>query len=636
MMKKLCEWLKEAYPLDVPMPVLKAQKCPAFKHANGSWTWDSFERFYAPHKHDIGVLLHDLCVVDVDSHDLVAALEQEFPALKNVPCERTSKGRHYFFERSALADKLGFFDGRSQVRRGIDFKTVCSNGTSGIIIVSPSEHKSWVRSPWEMTCVADAGGKLMPMPDDVLRAVATPTYCEVDAELAFSDGSTLAVRNSTSLAKWAFTSAFCGADALFTDVERIVMPPECDVASVRYVHDICESGRSDMLPPDGQKIARVADMLGVPNLRALFSMHVPYSHLRVALDLQEINPAWAQCFVRRSDSMVRLSDDATIVYSPLHTHDERWLLHSKLPLRNRTLPGQALLAKDLSALPDWIEALLLSHGNLALAGGAALSLACPDIEFGDYDLFLYGATEEQANAILTELTEHALIETWSQTGNAVTCFVKDDQTHPVQLVLRLHDTLEDVLSSFDLAPSKIAITKNAQGTLDVFVTESWIEAITRMAFWVDTDCWSAASTSRIFKYYIKGFDVFVPGLRRKALKHAVRMHARAPNGGIGSLFHVEWHVRHKSKHPDAALIRFCVSEYNYWGERFQSGYAERASWGARLYYIVRSGLAWFGVRPSKRDIRKFFPVQWQKDRLCHLRPAQHSEAFDMESYGHNS
>ena len=59
--------------------------------------------------------------------------------------ERTNRGFHYWFKRPAIADSLGYFDGAAQREPKIDFKSICSTGTSGVILVAPSPGKTWIR-----------------------------------------------------------------------------------------------------------------------------------------------------------------------------------------------------------------------------------------------------------------------------------------------------------------------------------------------------------------------------------------------------------------------------------------------------------------------------------------------------------
>jgi hypothetical protein len=137
-------------------------------YAASAWSWADFDAHVAAAAEpcDWAIALRDLCVVDVDDHSTAEALEARFPALRAAPCERTKRGKHYFFLRSALCEEGSFFDGCGKVTQGIDFKSVCSTGTSGIIVIAPSTDKSWERAPWETA--------LDPIPDDLLVYVARP------------------------------------------------------------------------------------------------------------------------------------------------------------------------------------------------------------------------------------------------------------------------------------------------------------------------------------------------------------------------------------------------------------------------------------------------------------------------------
>eukprot|EP00798_Chlamydomonas_sp_ICE-L_P000393 gene393-1789_t len=109
---------------DVLMPAI--QKRPMYKHKNMSWSWNRYNSFKNDNRSitDIAVLLKTLCVVDVDSEKMAIELEQTFPYLGYVPMERTAAGRHYWFMRSEMADRCGYYDGPCQTMKGIDFKSV--------------------------------------------------------------------------------------------------------------------------------------------------------------------------------------------------------------------------------------------------------------------------------------------------------------------------------------------------------------------------------------------------------------------------------------------------------------------------------------------------------------------------------
>ena len=169
MWEPVADWLISTYPEDILMPVKPGTKHPLFPHRNGEWTWSMFEKYMSGDTLcDIGILLRNICVLDVDSPDLVTELETRFPVLRTCPCEATSKGRHYFFSRSPLCIELEFMDQRSSVIPRVDFKTQCSTGTSGLLLVAPSSGKRWIRTPWAL------GDILAEIPNDLLQAVAVP------------------------------------------------------------------------------------------------------------------------------------------------------------------------------------------------------------------------------------------------------------------------------------------------------------------------------------------------------------------------------------------------------------------------------------------------------------------------------
>ena len=161
----LAAWLKVHAPRDVLMPTAApGEKRPRTAHADGSWTWARYgwlvhcrkvkarrrERRWGPRaprvhdpRPDVGILLRDLCVIDCDTPEAAAALEEVFPEeLAAAPCARTARGRHYYLRRSPLADSHGYFYGASQRVRGVDFKTRARSGVSGFVVAPPSTNKA--------------------------------------------------------------------------------------------------------------------------------------------------------------------------------------------------------------------------------------------------------------------------------------------------------------------------------------------------------------------------------------------------------------------------------------------------------------------------------------------------------------
>ena len=164
----------------VLMPLREGEKSPMFAHKGaGQWTAHKAAHFMAEHPtHQYwGLLLDRNVVLDADDADAVAWLEWlaedgTAPLLKRCPAQATRKGQHYFMLRSAEADEQGFYDGARQASGGknVDFKTLCSTGTRGALVVSPTPGKTWLpgRAPW------DSGVELLEAPVELLQLVATP------------------------------------------------------------------------------------------------------------------------------------------------------------------------------------------------------------------------------------------------------------------------------------------------------------------------------------------------------------------------------------------------------------------------------------------------------------------------------
>jgi len=177
------EFLRTRLFSDVLMPAI--DKKPKFQHKDNVWEWGDHDTFVSKHQNhmDAGVLLRQLCVVDVDNENLVKHLEEIFPILNHVPTEITRAGRHYWFLRSALAEEEEYYDGPAQRIPGVDFKSVAATGTSGFVVIAPSKGKKWIRPlayarilhPCDNTIehCKKLKNALVHIPDEILKYVAT-------------------------------------------------------------------------------------------------------------------------------------------------------------------------------------------------------------------------------------------------------------------------------------------------------------------------------------------------------------------------------------------------------------------------------------------------------------------------------
>eukprot|EP00798_Chlamydomonas_sp_ICE-L_P029908 gene29908-17979_t len=177
------EFLRTRLFSDVLMPAI--DKKPKFQHKDNVWEWGDHDTFVSKHKNhmDAGVLLRQLCVVDVDNEKLVKHLEEIFPILNHVPTKITRAGRHYWFLRSALAEEEEYYDGPAQRIPGVDFKSVAATGTSGFVVIAPSKGKKWIRPlsyarilhPCDNTIehCKKLKNALVHIPNEILKYVAT-------------------------------------------------------------------------------------------------------------------------------------------------------------------------------------------------------------------------------------------------------------------------------------------------------------------------------------------------------------------------------------------------------------------------------------------------------------------------------
>lgn len=643
--KTLEQWLKDSYASDVLIPVSVGQKNPAFRHANNAWSWTRFNETYRAKDHDVGVLLQNICVVDIDTVKLVHEFEKRFPVLSDVPCESTRKGRHYFFERSPLADREGYFDARSQVTPGVDFKTRCKTGNAGLIIVAPSTNKRWIRAPWNDVA---RGGKLVPIPDELLRAVARPQHKTATAVLEFADSEeTVCVTDNLHLARCDYMAPFFEEFADEEGSVTILFPSHIDSNDVFCVLDVLDGGVFPVMrSAEAESLVATADFMGVPMMKSFFSLTVPYSKLKLHMDLCSVDADWAKYAQR--DELVVLNPStmySLVSYTPL-PKDERWLLH-EYPATSIE-PGTSVLYDYpylYESLPHCVKWVLMEFpGVVVLAGSAALSQISPFVKSNkDFDLFVCTKDASVAHDVLAHMAATSGILKSSRTGCAFTYVVRTETGKQiiVQLVLKLFDSLEHLLvQRFDLPPCKVAIHHDLKNGFVITATQACLASLRHMAFWVHPSMWSVSTTSRVFKYYHKGFDVFVPGLIRDALRDCS---GKAEANGWKTMFHVEEGVRtccrDAAVRPGFADIYKCVSKYNYWGNLIDSGYAERHSWRRRVMRNIvdklfrNTFIRWTMWRPVFGR-SEHLQVVWERANEAGFmkRNANIHQAFDMEKY----
>lgn len=161
-LNKTFNFLKNHRENDLLMPT--QNKNPKYPHKNNSWNWN----LVIKHQDEFGntnnccILLKSIIVIDIDLASLIDKYEDMFPILKKCPQVATKKGRHYYFSRTSMCDFYKLYD-RSRCfgidNDEIDFKTICSTGTAGVVVIPPSINKKWIKPLWK-TPMPDFSGDI--------------------------------------------------------------------------------------------------------------------------------------------------------------------------------------------------------------------------------------------------------------------------------------------------------------------------------------------------------------------------------------------------------------------------------------------------------------------------------------------
>lgn len=573
--KNLSAFLKRYFPNDILMPIQEGTKHPMFPHKNGAWSWEKFDKYYREHPDllNVCIVLHDLCVIDIDSLRLIHKYEALFPEelIRGCPMEATARGRHYWFARPKVADTHGYYDGAGQRESGVDFKSIHSNGTGGIVVVAPSTGKTWIQPLWKTTIIE--------MPENLLNAVAVPKHKVIEMAVQFDDCyGPVVVEN-----KW------LGMMSYFDDkVDDVVRIP-CTKASFDDLIATLETNDLMTPQPSGEfidNLVKTAQTLGLPaRLINTLNAGIPRMHV----DIHDKCPEWWRAmFSEKMWLMDGARDDTILCNVPADLglgarleKDERFLL----PKHAHSFSGTLGIREAISVCDEVRQILLKYPGKVVLAGGSALSSVVSGVPAGeDFDLFVVGVdSKEEANGIVNEIREMLGVKRTCVTRNAVSFFLKNGEI--VQIILRLYENIGRVLVGFDLHPCKVGVYSEDGQTIVAKCSPTWVEAIAKMAFPIDLANWSRASAMRIVKYMAKGFDVFVPGLRREALLPVSQC---STADGLRALFWCEYLIS-SSVVVGASDVRLCASRL--W-HVYGSDYSLIAKMQGRIQYLIRRVYWW--------------------------------------------
>lgn len=134
----------------------------------------------------------------------------------------------------------------------------------------------------------------------------------------------------------------------------------------------------------------------------------------------------------------------------------------------------------------------------------------------DVDLFMYGLTEEQAvekiKQIERSIKDSLLVETTTiRTKNAIT-IASQYPTRHVQIVLRLYDSISQIITGFDVDCACAAYDGN-----QVYASPRALAAFATQCNTIDLTRRSPSYENRLSKYSHRGFEVHWPQLERSRI-----------------------------------------------------------------------------------------------------------------------
>lgn len=536
--------LRAFAPDDIIMPVRKGTKYPMFPHAKEAWTWDMWKEFAVTHdtvlhEFDYCVILRDLCVIDIDDVDQARRWERSHPELTETPLiVETRRGFHYWFRRPDVADELGYYNSAGKREKGVDFKSVCSTGTSGVVMVPPSTDKRWRRGKVLATSALEHTPTLSLQ---LLNAVTVPVAQNRTMHLRFSNDASMDV-DSRHLTHFQYFEPHTSGDlhdsVCVEDADDII-PVPCSSVVFEIMLQLALTDRFPTHVPlkditDGlrDQVVICADMLGL-GLRSRMFRRLVCGSLHRVLSAKKIDATWAADLHGRVCSppppaprSISIDSEvaARLVYDPIS-------LEKRCPDQFFFRPFSPQGRPDVGdrLLPDDPVGTMLRHcdprvflilrefcGRVTLAGGAVVRILLDDspadLDFSDsdFDLFLTTTDRGEAEEVLNRMT--VLWKTTPYVTRSAATF------GGTQLICRLFPDVDAVLDSFDFPVCRIAFGYRRGGHgIDLWARPEWQDAVARLAFYVDIERWSPSSLYRVLKYVGKGFDVALPGLNSYAM-----------------------------------------------------------------------------------------------------------------------
>ena len=167
-------------------------------------------------------------------------------------------------------------------------------------------------------------------------------------------------------------------------------------------------------------------------------------------------------------------------------------------------------------------------GGVLIAGGSVCNTLINYRYLGtnsDVDIFLYGISPEDAERKVYEICDIVYKQKPKSGRNppdhilrTENCITFNYQGNRVQIILRIYNSISEILHGFDLGSSAVGFDGK-----DVYFTTLSAFSFATMYNILDTSRRSTSYESRIMKYWHRGFNVILPELNIKKLRDPAKL-----------------------------------------------------------------------------------------------------------------
>lgn len=153
---------------------------------------------------------------------------------------------------------------------------------------------------------------------------------------------------------------------------------------------------------------------------------------------------------------------------------------------------------------------LKNYDNILIAGGFISNIIINNrfgLENNDIDIFIYGLTPEQAEEKVEELVEHFQNGLIIRNENMIMC-------GRFQIILRCYTSISEILHGFDLGSSAVGFDGK-----NIWMTKLAQYCYKHGVNIVDLSRRSTTYEYRLIKYFRRGFDIVIPGIKKDNYKY---------------------------------------------------------------------------------------------------------------------